>query len=69
MQTIERKGVDGVVVNPNRDKFLKEQRDLKQQYLGGARDNQTERTSDPEYNNKNDTDISVGATGREVDED
>ncbi|MEQ2526140.1 hypothetical protein WMO40_05450 [Bacillaceae bacterium CLA-AA-H227] len=54
------------MVNPNQDKFLKEQRDLKQQYLGGARDNRTERTSDPEYNNKNDTDISVGATGREV---
>lgn len=66
MRTLERKGVGGIVVNPNQDKFLKEQRDLKQQYLGGARDNRTERTSDPEYNNKNDTDISVGATGREV---
>ncbi|TKC19866.1 hypothetical protein [Robertmurraya kyonggiensis] len=69
MQTLERKGAGGVVVNPNRDKFLKEQRDLKQQYLGGARDNRTEMKSDPEYNNKNDTDISVGATGREVEEE
>lgn len=52
------------MVNPNREKFLKEQRDLKNEYLEGARANKTEMTSDPAYNNKNDTDISVGATGR-----
>lgn len=56
------------MVNPNRKKFLKEQRDLKHQYLEGARDNHTSATSDPNYNNKNDTDISVGATGRDIDE-
>lgn len=54
------------MVNPNREKFLKEQKDLKGQYLAGARSNRTEMTSDPTYNNNNDTDISVGATGREI---
>jgi hypothetical protein len=54
------------MVNPNTDKFLKDQRDLKHQYLEGARDNRKRMTSDPAYNNKNDTDISVGATGRDL---
>lgn len=53
------------MVNPNREKFLKAQKDFKDEYLEGARDNRTKMTSDPAYNNKNDTDISVGATGRE----
>lgn len=63
LQTIVTKGAKDMV-NPNREKFLKEQRDLKNEYLEGARTNKTEMTSDPAYNNKNDTDISVGATGR-----
>jgi hypothetical protein len=62
------KGVKAMV-NPNTKKFLKEQRDLKHEYLEGARPNNTEMTSDPAYNNKNDTDISVGATGRNINKD
>jgi hypothetical protein len=45
--------------------FQNKQRDLKNRYIGGARDNQTPRQSDPEYNSGNNTDMSPGATGRE----
>lgn len=57
------------MVNENTEEFLKHQRNLKHQYLSGARDNAKEMTLDPDYNNPNDTDISVGATGREITRD
>lgn len=57
-----------MMTNDNREKFLHDQRDLHNQYLGGARDNRKSANSDPEYNNKNDTDISVGAVGRDITE-
>ncbi|MED3553817.1 hypothetical protein ACTHO0_20460 [Cytobacillus praedii] len=52
------------MTNENREEFLKNQRDLKYRYLGGTRDNRTEATSDPAYNNRSDTDMSPGAEGR-----
>lgn len=54
------------MANNNTERFLKAQRKGKTGYLAGARDNRTGANSNPEYNNNNDTDISVGATGREA---
>ncbi|WP_102274608.1 hypothetical protein [Cytobacillus massiliigabonensis] len=54
------------MTNENRKAFLKNQRELKFRYLGGTRDNRTEATSDPDYNNRSDTDISPGAEGRSI---
>jgi hypothetical protein len=51
------------MVNENQEEFFNYQQ--KSAYLGGAQKNHTNLNSDPTYNNKGDTDISVGATGRE----
>ncbi|MFB6465854.1 hypothetical protein ACE38V_03430 [Cytobacillus sp. Hz8] len=49
------------MVNVNTKDFLKHQH--KSTYLDNTKNKN--QTSDPEYNNKNNTDMSVGATGRE----
>ncbi|WP_026584304.1 hypothetical protein [Bacillus sp. J33] len=51
-------------MNENLGEFLKNQKKGDRAYLGGTRDNNTAPTSDPDYNNRNDTDISPGAEGR-----
>ncbi|WP_173719793.1 hypothetical protein [Bacillus massilinigeriensis] len=43
---------------------MKHQR--KTSYLDNTKNNPSKQTSDPEYNNKNNTDMSVGATGRDI---
>jgi hypothetical protein len=53
------------MVNENHKKFQKEQKDLDNRYIGGARNNNTKAQSDPEYNSGSNTDISPGATGRQ----
>lgn len=50
------------MVNENHEEFFNHQR--KSTYLDNTRNNAKHATTDPEYNNKNNTDISVGATGR-----
>lgn len=52
------------MVNENFNKFRKEQQEHQSVYLGGA--NQQRGKNDPEYNNQDNTDKSVGATGRSV---
>jgi hypothetical protein len=52
------------MVNENFNKFRKEQQEHQSVYLGGA--NQQRGKNDPEYNNQENTDKSVGATGRSV---
>jgi hypothetical protein len=52
------------MVNENFNKFRKEQQDHQGVYLGGT--NQQRGKNDPEYNNQENTDKSVGATGRKV---
>jgi hypothetical protein len=52
------------MVNENFNKFKKEQQEHQSVYLGGA--NQQRGKNDPEYNNQDNTDKSVGATGRSV---
>ncbi len=52
------------IMNENLGEFLKNQKKGDRAYLGGTRDNNTAPTSDPDYNNRNDTDISPGAEGR-----
>ncbi len=52
------------MVNINTNEFLKHQR--KTSYLDNTKNNPSKQTSDPEYNNKNNTDMSVGATGRDI---
>jgi hypothetical protein len=54
------------MVNENHDTFIKEQRDLKNQYLGGTKSNNKPAASDPEYNNPGDTNQSPGTTGRNL---
>lgn len=53
------------MVNLNFDKFKKVQQEHKGVYLGG--DNQQYGKNDPEYNNQDNTDKAVGATGRNID--
>jgi hypothetical protein len=50
------------MVNENFDKFRKEQQEHQSVYLGGA--NRQRGKNDPDYNNQEITDKSVGATGR-----
>ncbi|MEH7010319.1 hypothetical protein V7087_05785 [Neobacillus niacini] len=50
------------MVNEDFNKFKKEQQNHQGVYLGGA--NQQHGMNDPEYNNQDNTDKSVGATGR-----
>jgi hypothetical protein len=50
------------MVNENFNKFRKEQEKHQSAYLGGA--NRQRGKNDPEYNNQEITDKSVGATGR-----
>ncbi|MEH7253643.1 MULTISPECIES: hypothetical protein [Bacillaceae] len=52
------------MVNVNFKKFKKVQQEHKSTYLGG--DNQPYGVNDPEYNNQDNTDKSVGATGRNI---
>jgi hypothetical protein len=54
------------MTNENREEFLKNQRDLKYKYLGGAENHRSEAISDSAYNNRSDTDISPGADGRSI---
>jgi hypothetical protein len=54
------------MVNENFDKFKKVQQEHKGIYLGGNQ--QQPGQNDPEYNNQEITDKSVGATGRKIDE-
>ncbi|MFE8702513.1 hypothetical protein ACFYKX_18100 [Cytobacillus sp. FJAT-54145] len=54
------------MVNENHDKFLKEQRTLKNKYLGDEKDNHPDRNLDPEYNTRGNTNMSVGAAGRDI---
>jgi hypothetical protein len=54
------------MVNEDFDKFKKVQQEHKGVYLGG--NPQKPGLNDPEYNNQEITDKSVGATGRKVDE-
>ncbi|WP_342432811.1 hypothetical protein [Neobacillus sp. FSL H8-0543] len=51
------------MVNQNFDKFNKIQQAHQGKYLGSDR-KQAPGINDAEYNNQEDTDISVGATGR-----
>lgn len=50
------------MVNENFNKFRKEQQEHQSVYLGGA--NRQRGKNDPEYNNQENSDKSVGATGR-----
>lgn len=50
------------MVNENFNKFRKEQQEHQSVYLGGA--NRQRGKNDPDYNNQEITDTSVGATGR-----
>ncbi|NYE03820.1 hypothetical protein F4694_000539 [Bacillus niacini] len=50
------------MVNENFDKFRKEQQEHQSVYLGGA--NRQHGKNDPDYNNQEITDKTVGATGR-----
>ncbi|MEH7112447.1 hypothetical protein V7124_08690 [Neobacillus niacini] len=52
------------MVNTNFKRFKKEQQKHKSTYLGG--DNQPYGVNDPEYNNQDNTDKSVGASGRNI---
>ena len=52
------------MVNENFNKFKKEQQNHQSAYLGGA--NQQRSKNNSEYNNQDNTDKSVGATGRSV---
>ncbi|MCM3691565.1 hypothetical protein [Neobacillus niacini] len=52
------------MVNENFNKFKKEQEHHQGVYLGGA--NQQRGKNDPEYNNQDNTEKSVGATGRKI---
>lgn len=54
------------MVNENFDKFKKVQQEHKGIYLGKTQ--QQPGLNDPEYNNQEITDKSVGATGRTIDE-
>ncbi|MDZ5471040.1 hypothetical protein SM124_04670 (plasmid) [Bacillus sp. 31A1R] len=51
------------MVNENKDEFFKHQREAK--YLAGARDNREKAQADPKYNNRNESTLSPGVTGRE----
>ncbi|GLB58156.1 hypothetical protein [Cytobacillus sp. NCCP-133] len=51
-------------MNENLGEFLKNQKMGDRTYLDGTQDNKKPPTSDPDYNNRNDTDISPGAEGR-----
>ena len=53
------------MVNLDFEKFRKEQRNHKAEYLGSGR-NQKPGLNDPEYNNQDNTDKSPGATGRKI---
>ncbi|PLR99893.1 hypothetical protein [Bacillus sp. T33-2] len=53
------------MVNVNKKKFLKAQRDIKNRYIGGDNDNGPDGELDSEYNNNQNTDKHPGATGRE----
>jgi hypothetical protein len=52
------------MVNTDFEKFNKIQQEHKAEYLGGTR--KKPGTSDPEYNSRENTDKSPGATGRTV---
>jgi hypothetical protein len=52
------------MVNENFNKFRKEQQEHQSVYLGGA--NQQRGQNDPDYNNQEITDKSVGAAGRSI---
>jgi hypothetical protein len=52
------------MVNENFNKFKKEQQQHQGVYLGG--DKQPPGKNDPEYNNQENTDKAVGATGRNI---
>lgn len=53
------------MVNENFDKFAKTQQAHQGEYLGSAK-NQKPGLNDAEYNNQDNTDKSVGATGRNL---
>lgn len=53
------------MVNENFEKFKKEQKQHPSQYLGNV---SQPRLNDEEYNNQENTDKAIGATGRKIDE-
>lgn len=52
------------MVNLDFDKFIKTQKKHEGQYLGGG--NQPQGINDEEYNNRGNSDKSVGTTGRKI---
>ncbi|MFJ8244837.1 hypothetical protein [Peribacillus asahii] len=52
------------MVNLDFDKFIKTQKKHEGQYLGGG--NQPEGINDEEYNNRGNSDKSVGTTGKKI---
>jgi len=52
------------MVNLDFDKFIKTQKKHEGQYLGGG--NQPEEINDEEYNNRGNSDKSVGTTGKKI---
>jgi hypothetical protein len=54
------------MVNENFDKFREEQKKHQGVYIGGNTTQQTPGLNDQSYNNQEETDKSVGATGRDL---
>lgn len=52
------------MVNQDFDKFKEVQESHQAEYIGSDKSNQKHGINDAEYNNRTDTDKSVGATGR-----
>ncbi|MCM3586371.1 hypothetical protein M3182_11570 [Mesobacillus maritimus] len=52
-------------MNKDHKRFQQKQRDLKNRYIGDDKNNRTE-VKDQDYNNGRNTDMSPGATGREI---
>jgi hypothetical protein len=57
---------DSQMVNENFEKFREVQKKHQGVYIGGATNAQTPGLNDENYNNQEDTDKSVGATGRKI---
>jgi hypothetical protein len=55
------------MVNENFEKFREVQKKHQGVYIGGTTNSQTPGLNDENYNNQEDTDKSVGATGRNLD--
>lgn len=59
------KGVNKNMVDQDFDKFRNVQKKHRPTYLGVTNDEKKAAINDPEYNNQEDTDKSIGAIGRE----